>query len=270
MKKCLTIAGSDSSGGAGIQADLKTFSALGTFGMSAVTAITAQNTMGVQSVYDLPPEIIAEQIDAIFSDITVDAVKIGMVSVEETISVIAEKMRQYQPNHLVIDPVMVSKNGCPLLKPSVVKALREQMIPLAGLLTPNLEEAEVIVERKLRTLDEIQKAAAEICAMGAHSVLIKGGHLDGEPADTLFDGEKWTVFHGTRLENKNTHGTGCTMSSAIAACLARGFGREESVRRAKAYVETGILHGIELGHGIGPTHHFYDLYRKAGLAEEGI
>ncbi len=268
MKRCLTIAGSDSSGGAGIQADLKTFSALGTFGMSVVTSVTAQNTLGVQSVYDLPPDVVAAQMEAVFSDIAVDAVKIGMVSAEDTIGVIAEKMRYYRPEYLIIDPVMVSKNGCPLLKSSAVKALKEQLLPLAWILTPNLEEAQVLVDRELRSAEEVRKAAAEICAMGARSVLIKGGHLEGEPIDTFFDGEKWTVFHGTRLKNKNTHGTGCTLSSAIAAYLARGLDCEESIRQAKGYVATGILHGIELGHGIGPTHHFYDLYRKAGLLEE--
>ena len=268
MKKCLTIAGSDSGGGAGIQADLKTFSALGTFGMSAITSVTAQNTIGVEAVFDLPSDMIAKQIDAVFSDIQVDAVKIGMVSVTDSIHVISEKMREYHPNHLVIDPVMVSKSGCNLLQPSAVKALKETLLPLASVLTPNLEEAEVIVGRKLRTLSEVETAAKDIFEMGAKHVLIKGGHLEGEPVDTLYDGKKTTVFPGKRLQNKNTHGTGCTLSSAIAAYLAKGFTCEQSVQKAKEYVATGIQYGITLGHGIGPTHHFYELYRKAGMLEE--
>ena len=265
MKHTLTIAGSDSGGGAGIQADLKTFSALGTYGMSVITSVTAQNTMGVQDVFDLPPEIIGSQLDAIFTDIRVDAVKVGMVSVIQNIEVIAERLRRYKPVHLVIDPVMVSKNGCPLLQPSAVETMIKELFPLAEILTPNVEEARVIADRDIKTLDEAQAAARMIQAMGPKSVLIKGGHLEGEPIDCLFDGEEFTLFHGRRLQNNNTHGTGCTLSSAIASHLAIGYPLKESVRRSKEYVATAIQHGIALGHGIGPTHHFYELYQKAGL-----
>lgn len=265
MKHLLTIAGSDSCGGAGIQADLKTFSALGTYGMSVINAVTAQNTQGVQAVYNLPVGIIRSQIDAVMGDIKVDAVKIGMLSSVDIIETVADRLAYYQPEHIVLDPVMVSKNGCPLLEPNAAEALARQMLPLCSITTPNIPEAEVLAEMGITGSSQIERALRRIHGMGAKNVLIKGGHLPGDATDYLFDGKEIHTFPASRIQTSNTHGTGCTLSSAIAAYLARGQSMPEAVRLAKEYVTDAIAHAIPLGSGVGPTNHFYRLYRQAGL-----
>ena len=268
MKNVLTIAGSDSCGGAGIQADLKTFSAHGTYGMSVITAVTVQNTMGVFGCQDISPEIIEGQIDALFTDIEISAVKVGMVSQVETINAIAKKLEQYSPKNIVIDPVMISKSGFDLLKPEAKNELIKRLIPLATVLTPNLPEAEAITGIKIETIDAMKCAAEKIYEMGAKNVFVKGGHLDDDATDILFDGKEITVIPGKRFETKNTHGTGCTISSAIAANLAKGMNVETAVRKAKDYISTAIEHSFAIGKGVGPTNHFYELYKKAGMLDE--
>ena len=266
MKKTLTIAGSDTCGGAGIQADLKTFSAHGTYGMSVITAVTVQNTIGVFGCQDISPEIVAGQIDAIFEDIfEVDAVKVGMVSNTDTINVIADKLEKYKPKNIVIDAVMISKSGFDLLKPEAKDALISRLIPLATVLTPNLPEAEVITGMKIDNVSSMENAAKKIHSMGAENVFVKGGHLSNDATDILFDGNKIITLEGNRINTKNTHGTGCTISSAIAANLANGLTVEEAVSEAKKYITTAIEHSFAIGHGVGPTNHFYTLYKKAGM-----
>ena len=268
MKHLLTIAGSDSSGGAGIQADLKTFAAHGVFGMSVITAVTAQNTCGVNAVQDISPDIITAQIDAVFSDIRVDAVKIGMVSRTESIHAIAEALKKWQPPVIVLDPVMISKSGYPLLQPVACDALIKELLPLATLLTPNLPEAEAICGFSIKTEQDMEKAAVHIIRLGAKAVLVKGGHLENSADDYLYDGKKGIWLPGTRIQTRHTHGTGCTLSSALASNLAKGMPMIEAVKAAKAYVTTAIEHGIDLGHGHGPTHHFVDLWKNSGIGEE--
>ena len=268
MKHLLTIAGSDSSGGAGIQADLKTFAAHGVFGMSVITAVTAQNTCGVTQVQDITPEVITAQVDAVFSDIRVDAVKIGMVSRTESIHAIAEALKKWQPPVIVVDPVMISKSGYPLLQPEACDALIKELLPLATLLTPNLPEAEAICGFAIKTEKDMEKAASVIIAFGAKAVLVKGGHLENSADDYLYDGKQGIWLPGTRIQTQHTHGTGCTLSSALASNLAKGLSLVEAVKASKQYVTTAIEHGIALGHGHGPTHHFVELWEKAGLGEE--
>ena len=267
MKHLLTIAGSDSSGGAGIQADLKTFAAHGVFGMSVITAVTAQNTCGVTAVQDISPDIITAQIDAVFSDIRVDGVKIGMVSRTESIHAIAEALKKWQPPVIVVDPVMISKSGYPLLQPEACDALIKELLPLATLLTPNLPEAEAICGFSIKTEQEMEKAAAYIISLGAKAVLVKGGHLENSADDYLYDGKQGIWLPGTRIQTQHTHGTGYTLSSALASNLAKGMPMIDAVKAAKAYVTTAIQHGIALGHGHGPTHHFVELWKKAGIGE---
>ncbi|MFV0313894.1 MAG: bifunctional hydroxymethylpyrimidine kinase/phosphomethylpyrimidine kinase [Anaerotignum sp.] len=268
MKHVLTIAGSDTCGGAGIQADLKTFCAQGTYGMSVITAVTVQNTQGVFGCQDISPEIIRAQIDAIYADIKVSAVKVGMVSQTETIYAIADKLEEYKATNVVVDPVMISKSGFDLMQPDAKDALIERLIPLAHVVTPNLPEAEVITGLTINDLESMEEAARAIFKMGAKNVLIKGGHLEDTATDLLFDGEKVITLHSERIQTKNTHGTGCTLSSAIAASLARGKSVEEAVRIAKGYITVAIEHSLEIGKGVGPTNHFYELYNKAGIWEE--
>ena len=273
MKHCLTIAGSDSCGGAGIQADLKAFSANYVYGMSVITAVTAQNTQGVFSVQDIDDEIIKNQIDAIFTDIKVDGVKIGMVSKIETINAIAEKLRQYKPTNLVIDPVMISKSGFSLLKPESKKTLIQNLLPLADLITPNIPEAEEILKEigssiiNIKTKEDMCEACKELIKLGCKNVLLKGGHLDGEAIDVLFNGEEFHYFTSERIHTKNTHGTGCTLSSTITANLARGLSMEEAISEAKRYITVAIKHSLDIGKGVGPTNHFYELYNKSGVIE---
>src|SRR3712207_4318498 len=275
MKNVLTIAGSDCSGGAGVQADLKTMCAHKVFAMSVITAVTAQNTQGVFAVQDIKSDIIAKQIDAIFTDIDVHAVKIGMVSSVEAIKVIAKKLKQYNAKNVVLDPVMISKSGFKLLKPEAKEILVKELLPLAKVITPNLPEAEEIIKtftkREQFNIDneeDMQKACRVIYDMGCENVLVKGGHLKGDAVDILFDGIEIKCIEGKRINTKNTHGTGCTLSSAIASNLALGKDVYTSVKLAKEYITEAIEYSINLGHGVGPTNHFYSLYKKAGMLYE--
>lgn len=265
MKKALTIAGSDSGGGAGIQADLKTFSAHGVFGMSVITAVTAQNTQNILAVQDINPYIIGKQMDAVFEDIEVDAVKIGMVSQINSIRIIAEKLRKYKARNIVLDPVMISTSGRPLLKPEAIGTLIKELLPLATVVTPNIPEAEKLAEIKIDTLNDMEEAARAIYKMGPEFVLVKGGHLPGDSADILFDGKKTTCLKAERIKTKNTHGTGCTLSSAIASNIALGLDVEEAVAKAKSYITMAIKHSLDIGKDAGPVNHFYELYKKAGI-----
>lgn len=269
MKTALTIAGSDSSGGAGIQADLKTFSAYGVFGMSVITAITAQNTQGVTAVENLNTEIVSKQIEAIFTDIEVGAVKIGMVSESEIIKTIAEDLKKHEAKNIVVDPVMISKSGFDLLQPDAKEALIKYLLPLADIVTPNLPEAEVLIGREVKTIEDMEKAALLIHKMGPKNVLVKGGHMtsDETSIDVLYDGQKLTHYESERIHTRNTHGTGCTLSSAITANLAKDLDTAQSVRDAKEYITTAIRYALDIGQGHGPTNHFYSLYKKAGLVD---
>ncbi|OEH86204.1 bifunctional hydroxymethylpyrimidine kinase/phosphomethylpyrimidine kinase [Desulfuribacillus stibiiarsenatis] len=261
MKTGLTIAGSDSSGGAGIQADLKTFSALGVYGMSVITAITAQNTVGVQAVEEVSGNMVGQQIDAIFQDIPADAVKIGMVSSANIIQVIADKVKQYNMKHVVLDTVMISKSGCHLLKPEAIEALKKYLIPSAYIVTPNIFEAEVLTEMKIRTIEDMQSAARKIYEMGVPYVVVKGGHLEQQDCvDILYDGSDFRYYSTNRIDTKNTHGTGCTFSAAIASHLALGKSVEDSIDAAKQYITKAIEKSLSLGNGVGPTHHFHEFY----------
>jgi len=269
MRTALTIAGSDSGGGAGIQADLKTFAALGVFGMSAITAITAQNTCGVTNIRELDDEIIADQVAAIYGDIPVHAVKIGMLASTRIIRVVAASLRQHGARNIVVDPVMVAKSGSLLLLPDAVDALKQLLLPLADVVTPNLHEAAAIVGFPVTDRAGMERAAVVIKAMGPRYVVVKGGHLPGEACDLLYDGKNFFALVNERIDSKHTHGTGCTFSSAIAAGLAKGLVMEEAVQKAKEYITLAIRHGFSLGKGVGPTHHFYDLYRRAGMLNGG-
>jgi hydroxymethylpyrimidine/phosphomethylpyrimidine kinase len=268
MKNVLTIAGSDSSGGAGIQADLKTFAAHGVYGMSVITAVTAQNTQGVSAVQDISPEIISGQIEAIFEDIRVDGVKIGMTSQICTIKAIGEGLKQYKPSNIVLDPVMVSKSGYQLLQQSAIEELISILLPMATVVTPNIPEAEVITGIKIENILDMERAARAIYGMGARNVLIKGGHLENDATDVLFDGRSFTYLKGRRINTRNTHGTGCTLSAAIASNLAVGCSASEAVSKAKEYITTAIENSLAIGKGVGPTNHFYSLYKKAGIINE--
>jgi len=265
MKHLLTIAGSDSSGGAGIQADLKTFAAHGCFGMSVITAVTAQNTQGVTMVQNIDEKVVTAQLDAIFDDIRVDAVKIGMVSQINIINIIAERLAYYKPPIVVLDTVMVSKSGFDLLAPAACSALVEKLLPLATLVTPNLPEAERIVCFAVQDRADMIKAAQKIVALGAQNVLIKGGHLAQSADDFLYTTEGGMWFSGEHIATKNTHGTGCTLSSALAANLAKGLPLPEAVKESKAYVTLAIRNALDIGKGCGPTHHFVNMFRKAGF-----
>lgn len=260
MKSALTIAGSDSGGGAGVQADLKTMSAFKVFGMSAIVAITAQNTQTVSSVFNLPLEMIQAQIDTVFEDIQVDAVKIGMLSTAEIISTVAESLRKWKPAIIVLDPVMISKSGCALLQEDAVQALKNELLPLASLITPNVPEAEVLAGIKIVTKEDMRKAAEILLATGTKAVLLKGGHCEDHADDLLFSAEQELWLKGERIESRNTHGTGCTLSSAITALLAREYSLEESCREGKAFVRRAMSAGLDIGQGCGPLHHFVDWY----------
>ncbi|MDO8614141.1 MAG: bifunctional hydroxymethylpyrimidine kinase/phosphomethylpyrimidine kinase [Dehalococcoidia bacterium] len=258
MPSVLTIAGSDSSGGAGIQADLKTYAALAVYGMSAITALTAQNTMGVTGVHEVPAEFVAAQIDAVFADIVPDAVKTGMLANAAIVQAVAGKARQHAFQKLVVDTVMVSKSGIRLLSDDGVGAMRELLLPLAEVVTPNLPEAEILLERKIESREDIRDAARAIQAMGARHVVIKGGHQKGDTAvDVLFDGREFREYSAPRIETASTHGTGCTFASAIAAFLARGESVPAAVGHAKDYVTEALRRAYPIGHGHGPVHHFW-------------
>ena len=261
MKKALTIAGSDSGGGAGIQADLKTFAALGVYGTSALTAITAQNTLGVTGVQELTPDMVGAQIDAVISDIGTDAVKTGMLSNSRIIQVVADKVAEHSLPNLVVDPVMVAKGGDPLLQEEAVDALRTLLVPLALVVTPNLPEASVLVGYPVENLEQARQAARDIVAMGSRSVVVKGGHLQGDAVDVFYNGSDFREFSAPRVETTSTHGTGCTFASAIAAGLAKGMAVEEAVSQAKEYVTEAIRKSFPVGSGHGPLNHFHALWR---------
>ncbi len=262
MKKVLSIAGSDCSGGAGIQADLKTFSAHGVFGMSVIVSVVAENTSRVIDIQDITPDMIQKQIDAVFEDIEVDAVKIGMLSTPSCMEAVAEKLHQYGPGNIVIDPVMYAKNGCPLMNPDAVDTLIKVIIPCADVLTPNIPEAEKISRMSILNIGDMETAAKRIHEMGCKSIIVKGGHAEGNAVDVLYDGQHFYYYETQRINTKNTHGTGCTFSSAIASNLALGLSVPEATERAKQYVTTAIEHSLAIGKGNGPTHHFYDLYKN--------
>ena len=259
MKTALSIAGSDSSGGAGIQADIKTMSAHGVYAMSAITALTAQNTTGVTDILDSTPAFLSAQLDAVFTDIFPDAVKIGMVSSSELISVIAQKLRQYGARHIVVDPVMVATSGSRLLQENAVQALKTELLPLAEVATPNIPEAEILAEMPISSPEDMERAAELISRRYHCAVLCKGGHDLNDANDLLWKDGTGHWFKGRRINNPNTHGTGCTLSSAIASNLAKGMDLEEAVRRAKEYISGALGAMLDLGHGRGPMNHLFDL-----------
>lgn len=260
MKRALTIAGSDSGGGAGIQADLKTFTALGVFGMSAITAITAQNTVGVQGVVELEPDFVGQQIDSVMADIGADAWKTGMLANAEIIGVVADRVQRYHVERIVIDPVMVAKSGDPLLRPEAQETLISQLLPLAYVVTPNHHEAQTLTGLAIQTVTDMREAAMAIHQLGPTYVLVKGGHLPkaSEAIDVLYDGQDFTEFRAPRYNTPHTHGSGCTLASAIAAELAKGLAIWEAVDRAKRYLTATIRTGMNLGlgQGRGPLNHF--------------
>lgn len=260
MKKVLTIAGSDSGGGAGIQADLKSFAARGVYGMSALTAVTAQNTVGVQGVEELPASFVGQQIDSVMDDIGADAWKTGMLSNSDIIGVVASRARKYGVELLVVDPVMVAKGGDPLLRPEAREALMTQLLPLAYVVTPNHHEAQVLTELAIQDVDDMRRAAVAIHGMGPKHVLVKGGHLpqESDAIDVLYDGQNFTEFVAPRVDTPHTHGTGCTFASTIAAELALGHDVKKAVDVAKRYLTAALQAGTDLniGHGHGPLNHF--------------
>ena len=260
IKRCLTIAGSDCSGGAGIQADLKTFSAHGVYGASVITSVVAENTSRVLSVFNVPVEEIEKQIDAVFEDVEIDAVKLGMLPTAEIIRAVADKLKLYKPPFIVCDPVMVATSGDALSERSVEGAFINYMFPIADLITPNIIEAETFLGGYLEDVLNMKEAARILCEYGAKAVLVKGGDLDGDPIDVLFDGNEYTEFPTRRVNSPNTHGTGCTLSSAIAANLALGNDLKSSVRLAKKYVTEAIENSYTVGKGHSPVHHFYKLW----------
>jgi len=256
VPKALTVAGSDSGGGAGIQADLKTFSAFRVFGMSVLTAVTAQNSVGVTGVHDLPPPFVALQIDAVLDDFGADAVKVGMLSNAGIIRAVAGRLSAHGQTRIVLDPVMVAKSGAPLLQPDARAALIEAVLPLAEVVTPNLPEAEVLADMPVASEADMEEAARRIHAQGPRHVLVKGGHLKDSATDILYDGRGFTRFPAPRLDSHNTHGTGCTYSAAIAAGLAHGVPLAAAIGEAKAYVTAAIREGFPAGRGVGVLRHF--------------
>lgn len=261
--RTLTIAGSDSGGGAGIQADLKTFSAIGCYGMSVVTALTAQNTQGVTGIHPVPPEFVEKQMEAVFTDIGTDAVKIGMLFSVELIEVVARNLKRFKPSNIVLDPVMVAQSGDRLVQDEAIGAIKSLLLPLADVITPNIPEAEVMIGRELKTIEQIRGAAKDLAGQGCQSVLIKGGHSEGDESIDLYymaKADRFIELSGKRIKTKNTHGTGCTLSSAITAYLAKGTELPEAVKCAKKYIEGAIKAGAAytLGKGSGPVHHFHN------------
>ena len=269
IASAMTIAGSDSGAGAGIQADLKTFAALGVYGTSVLTAVTAQNTVAVISVHEVPTDMIAAQIDAVVSDIGVDATKTGMLSSSEIIECVTKSLKDAAKKYpdmpglrrLVVDPVMVAKSGDSLLREEAVGTLRELLLPMAAVVTPNIPEAETLTGLTIVTSDDVRKAAQAIVAMGAASVVVKGGHREGPATDLYFDGQNFREFTAPRIDTVNTHGTGCTFASAVAAGLAKGLQTEDAVGQAKEYVTEAIRRSFPIGRGHGPLNHFYKLWQ---------
>ena len=262
VPKAMTIAGSDSGGGAGIQADLKTFAALGVYGTVTLTAITAQNTIGVTGVHEIPTDMIVAQMDAVMGDIGADAVKTGMLSSQEIVEVVAAQVAKHGIRSLVVDPVMVAKSGDALLRDDAVNAVCTKLVPLAAVVTPNIPEAEALTGTTIESDDDVREAARRIVSMGARTVVVKGGHREGPAADVLYDGSEFQVFTAPRINTVNTHGTGCTFASAVAAGLAQGKSVEEAVGQAKEYVTEAIRASFPIGQGHGPLNHFYELWRE--------
>ena len=267
MKTALTIAGSDSSGGAGIQADLKTMIANGVYAMTAITALTAQNTTGVQGIFEVTPEFLEQQIDSVFTDIRPDAVKIGMVSSVGLIESIAKKLKQYEAENIVVDPVMVATSGSRLISEDAIGALKELLLPMATVLTPNIPETEVLSGMEVKSADDMIAAAKYISETYHCAVLCKGGHQLNDANDLLYRNGDYKWFNGKRIDNPNTHGTGCTLSSAIASNLAKGYDLDTAVERAKAYISGALAAMLDLGQGSGPMDHGFD-FRGKGFAEE--
>ncbi len=260
LKQVLTIAGSDSGGGAGIQADIKAMSANGTYAMSVITAVTAQNTQGITAIHDLPATIVEAQIDAVFNDFDVAAVKTGMLSSASIVSLVSRALRHHRVPHLVVDPVMVSKSGQDLLQSDAIDAVKHELIPLASVLTPNIPEAERLTGLTIRSLADARQAAKALHQLGCQHVLIKGGHAFDRPAmDLLYDGRFFTLYQGEWIDTPHTHGTGCTFAAALAAHLAVGKSIPDAVDTAKQYVTSAIRHSLAIGRGRGPTNHFYFL-----------
>lgn len=259
IPRALTIAGSDSGGGAGIQADLKTFSAMGVFGVTAITAVTAQNTMDVTGIAEIAPEMVARQIDAVVSDIGVDAAKTGMLSSAPIIEAVADRIRHHRLERLVVDPVMISKGGAALLRPEAVDALRRLILPLALIVTPNLPEAEALCGVSIKTSAQMDDAARRIAALGPRYVVVKGGHLAGPAVDTVYDGKQLAHLETERVATQNTHGTGCVFSAAVAAGLALGEDVPAAIRAAKIFITGAIKGALPLGHGHGPVNPMYRL-----------
>ncbi len=266
-RRVLTIAGSDSGGGAGIQADLKTFSAIGCYGMSVITALTAQNTIGVTSIHAVPGVFVQQQMEAVFSDIGTDAVKIGMLFSVELIEAVAVQLKKHGIGNIVLDPVMVAQSGDKLLQDDAVEAIKTHLMPMADVVTPNLPEAAVLLNRKIRNAEDLIVAARDLAQFGGKSILIKGGHLENQQSTDwlyLVEEDRLVVFKGDFIRTRNNHGTGCTLSSAIAAHLAKGLKIEAAVRAAKVYIGEVIRagDGYKLGAGHGPVHHFFNLWRS--------
>lgn len=262
MKTALTIAGSDCSGGAGIQADIKTMSALGVYATSVITSIVAENTLGVISCENVSANSVADQLEAIFSDIKIDAVKIGMINSYECMEVVVRKLKKYAPKIIIIDPVLKATDGTYLIKDS--EYYKRTILPLATLATPNIPEAEWLIGRKINDVEDMKKAAKTIISLGTKAALIKGGHLNGDAIDILYDGTKYFTYTRSRINSSNTHGTGCTLSSAIAAYMARGSSLDEAVAKAKNYITEAIKDGLNIGRGHGPTNHFFEFYNAEG------
>ena len=266
MKKALSIAGSDSSGGAGIQADLKTMTMNGVFAMSAITALTAQNTEGVRGIMEATPELLKQQIDAVFEDIRPDAVKIGMVASSELIKTITECLKRYKAENIVVDPVMVATSGARLINEDAISVLTEYLIPIATVVTPNIPESEILSGIKIKSEEDMIKAAEKISKEYGCAVLCKGGHNLNDANDLLYSDGKYNWLRGKRIDNPNTHGTGCTLSSAIAANLAKGYNLNASVKRAKNYISAALEAMLDLGKGRGPMNHAFNLVGE--FAEE--
>ncbi len=255
----LTIAGSDSGGGAGIQADLKTITALGGFGMTVITAITAQNTLGVVDYMPVPLEMIEKQFDAVASDIPIHAAKTGMLANPDIVTLIASKIKQYSINNCIVDPVMIAKGGSKLLSDDAIQSVIEYLLPVAYIVTPNIHEAEVLTGLSIENLDTMKDAAKMIYSYGPRYVVVKGGHLENDPSDVIYDGKDFTVLNNKRIQTKNTHGTGCTFSSAIATYIAKGYNAIDAITKAKDYITKAITFSLPLGHGHGPTNHLVDI-----------
>ena len=270
MKTALTIAGSDCSGGAGIQADLKTMTMNGVFAMSAITALTAQNTTGVRAMQEATPEFLKDQIDAVFEDIRPDAVKIGMVASSELICVIADRLRYHKAKNVVVDPVMVATSGSSLMKNDAVQTLIEELLPIATLVTPNIPEAEILSGLTIKTKEDMVAVAKQIGDDYHCAVLLKGGHSVNDANDLLYANDETVWFNGKRIDNPNTHGTGCTLSSAIASNLAKGFTLAESVQRAKEYISGALSAMLDLGQGSGPMMHNFDLTSSFAKEKESV